>query len=139
MANEPPKKAPNPNPDRPPKPGDKDPNGNMGNFFGRTWFWIVLAVVILFGSRFFFGNQVETTGLVGLDEVARMVNQDQVDEIVVQGETISVDPRTGTTVRSHKEGSESLVATLRAPGGAPGEARQTADPRGKRTELQRDP
>ncbi len=112
MSNEPPKKTPNPTPNRPPKPGDKDPSGNMGGFFSRTWFWIILAVAILFGSRFLFGGQVETTGMIGLDEVASMVKQDQVDEIVVQGEAIIIDPKAGQTVRSRKEGTESLVATL---------------------------
>ena len=116
MANE----SPNQTPNKPPKPPVKDPkdpkgtdpNGNMGGYFSRTWFWILLAVVILFGSRFFFGGQVETTGMIGLDEVASMVKLDQVEEIVVQGEVIIVDPTTGPTVRSRKEDNESLVATL---------------------------
>jgi cell division protease FtsH len=84
----------------------------MGGFFSRTWFWIILAVAILFGSRFLFGGEVDTAGMIGLDEVAAMVNQDQIDEIVVQGDMIIVDPKAGQTVRSRKEGSESLVSTL---------------------------
>ena len=84
----------------------------MGGFFGRTWFWIVLAVAILFGSRFLFGGQVETSTMIGLDEVANMVKQDQVDEIVVQGDMIIVDPKAGQTVRSRKEDNESLISTL---------------------------
>ncbi|MGL4648088.1 MAG: ATP-dependent metallopeptidase FtsH/Yme1/Tma family protein, partial [Caldilineaceae bacterium] len=113
MANDP-KKNPTPAPGKGPnqKPGKTDPPGGIGSFFGRTWFWIVLAVLVLFGSRLLFGNTEPTTGLIGLDHVARLVTDGQVEEIVVQGDTIIVDPRTGNLQRSRKEGDESLAETL---------------------------
>ncbi len=125
MANEPKKNPPSnqnrkPDPNQKPgaqkpgaqKPGSQGPGGGMGSFFSRTWFWIVLAVLVLFGTRLLFGNNEPTTGLIGLDHVARLVMDGQVEEIVVQGDTIIVDPRTGNLQRSRKEGDESLAETL---------------------------
>jgi cell division protease FtsH len=108
MANQP-DKTPN---SKPPGGGDRDPS-NMGSFLSRSWFWIVLAVAVLFGSRFFFSGQMETSNLVGLDEVAAMVAAGSVKEIVIQGDLLAVEPLTGQSVRSRKEGEEALVDTLR--------------------------
>lgn len=93
-------------------PNNRDPN-NLGSFFGRTWFWIILAVAVLFGSRFLFNGQVENTTMIGLNEVAQMVTQGEINELIVQGETIIVDPTSGSNLRSRKEGTESLAETLR--------------------------
>lgn len=120
MANE-----PNKTPNRPSKPGgdprnsNRDPNrdpkngNNMGSFLSRTWFWIALAVLVLFGSRFLFGGQVESSGMIGLDQVAQLVSDGQVEEIVVQGDLLVVDPKTGQSMRSRKENDEPLADTLR--------------------------
>jgi len=97
-------------------PNNRDPNrdpNNVGAFFSRTWFWIILAVAVLFGSRFLFGGQVETSTMIGLNEVAQMVTEGKVNELIVQGETVIIDPNSGANLRSRKEGSESLVDTLR--------------------------
>jgi cell division protease FtsH len=107
MANEPQKTPPK----KQQPGGDRDPGG-IGSFLGRTWFWIILAVVVLFGSRFIFGAPTESTNLIGLDQVALMVKENQVRELVIQGEVVTVQPVNGQAMRARKEGEESVIDTL---------------------------
>lgn len=97
-------------------PNNRDPNrdpNNVGTFFGRAWFWIILAVAVLFASRFLFNGQAESATMIGLNEVAQMVTTGNVNELIVQGDTVIIDPTSGSNLRSRKEDGESLVDTLR--------------------------
>src|SRR5690554_7507964 len=100
--------------------GNSGGSGNGGNgggsFLGRSWFWLVLAVLVLFGSRFFFGRPTDTSNMIGLNEVARYVANGQVDRVVVQGDIITLELDNSEEWRSRKEGDESLLETLKALG-----------------------
>ncbi len=110
--------APEKKPSPPRKPsGGQEPKGQGGNFFSRGWFWIVLAILILFGSRFFLNSTTDLGDAVGLNDVARLINEDKVSEITVQGEAVMVTLKNqDEPVRTRKEGGESLLDTLQALG-----------------------
>ncbi len=92
-----------------------DDKGQNGNFFSRGWFWIILVVLALFGSRFLFNTTSEVGDMVGLNEVAQLINQGQVKSITVQGEAVTVELNNEQkSVRTRKEGNESLLVTLGA-------------------------
>lgn len=104
----------------PPSNNEKDPQTPKtpgGNFFSRGWFWIILVVLILFGSRYFFNTSGDSSSTIGLNEVAQYVMDDRVSQIVVQGEVVTIE-LTGQDemLRSRKEDNESLLETLKALG-----------------------
>ncbi|MCB0125601.1 MAG: ATP-dependent metallopeptidase FtsH/Yme1/Tma family protein, partial [Caldilineaceae bacterium] len=68
-----------------------EPKGPGGNFWGRGWFWIILAVLILFGSRYFLGSSTDTGDTIGLNEVADHIANDEVKKITVQGELVTLE------------------------------------------------
>ncbi len=78
----------------------------------RGWFWIILAVLILFGSRFIFSPTEDTGDLVGLNEVAKYVEDGAVSKLVVQGDAIIIELKNQETKRSRKEDGVSLLTTL---------------------------
>ncbi|OUC06074.1 cell division protein FtsH, partial [Litorilinea aerophila] len=82
----------------------------------RSWFWLVLAVLILFGSRFFLGRPTDTSNMIGLNEVAQHVQNGDVNRIEVQGDLVTVVLRDGTPLRSRKETDQSLLETLKTLG-----------------------
>lgn len=95
----------------------KEPKGSGGNFFSRGWFWIILAVLILFGSRYFLNTSSDTSDTIGLNQVAQLVNDGKVSKIVVQGELVTVELKEEeNTLSTRKEGEESLLDTLKALG-----------------------
>ncbi len=96
--------------------GGEDPKGSGGSFLGRSWFWLVLAVLVLFGSRFFFSRPADTSNMVGLNEVAQKVEAGQVQRIIVQGDLVTVELSEGDDVRSRKETDYSLLDTLKTLG-----------------------
>jgi cell division protease FtsH len=96
--------------------GGQDPKGSGGSFLGRSWFWLVLAVLVLFGSRFFFSRPVDMSNLVGLNEVAQKVEAGEVARIVVQGDLVTIEMRQGPDLRSRKETGYSLLETLKTMG-----------------------
>ena len=89
----------------------RDPNGG---FLGRSWFWIILVVVLLFGSRLLFNRPDDASDVIGLNEVAQLVKAGSVREISVQGEIVTVMLRDEVEKRSRKEGNESILTTLAA-------------------------
>ena len=109
--------------DKNPKPqrkGNEPDKGQTGNFFSRGWFWIVLVVLALFASRFLFNTTSEVGDMVGLNQVAQLINQEQVEKITVQGEAVTVELKDNQkSVRTRKEGTESLLVTLAALGVEP--------------------
>ncbi|GIV76173.1 ATP-dependent zinc metalloprotease FtsH [Litorilinea aerophila] len=97
--------------------GGQDPKGpGNGSFLSRSWFWLVLAVLILFGSRFFLGRPTDTSNMIGLNEVAQHVQNGDVNRIEVQGDLVTVVLRDGTPLRSRKETDQSLLETLKTLG-----------------------
>jgi cell division protease FtsH len=93
-----------------------DPRNSGGNFLSRSWFWLVLAVVVLFGSRFFLSRPTDTANMVGLNEVAAYVSAGQVQRIIVQGDIVTLQLNNSEEKRSRKENDESLMETLKALG-----------------------
>ncbi|MCL4829091.1 MAG: ATP-dependent zinc metalloprotease FtsH [Caldilinea sp.] len=81
----------------------------------RGWFWIVLVILLVIGSRFMFSSSGDAANLVGLNQVARYVNNDDVRSIIVQGDTVYVQLKSTTNrVQTRKEPNESLLETLRS-------------------------
>jgi len=96
---------------------DKSPKTNLGNFFNRSWFWILLALLIIFGTRQFFDSATDSQNIIGLDEVAQYINDGEVKELNVQGEVIYIElANNGGIKQSRKEEGESLPSTLIALG-----------------------
>jgi len=91
---------------------NQDPEGGVPSMLARSWFWIVLIVVILFGSRMLFQRPSNDADMAGLNEVARSVTAGEVQEITVQGEVVTATLNDGSEMRTRKEGEESLLNTL---------------------------
>jgi hypothetical protein len=93
----------------------RTPNGPTnpgGNWLSRGWFWIVLIILLVIGSRYLFNGPTEATNLVGLDRVAAAVQGDRVESIVIQGESVTVTLKDGSRLYTRKETAESLLDTL---------------------------
>ena len=106
----------NPPPPRKPNsgdPGDRDPRNSAGNILSRSWFWIVLAILVLFGSRFLLSRPSDSGDVIGLNAVAKEVADGQVNQITVQGDTITIKKSDGQLQHSRKESDRSLLATLK--------------------------
>ena len=100
---------------RPNDPNHRPPAGaNGGNWFSRGWFWIVLAILLVIGSRYLFTTSGDASNLVGLNQLASYVNAGEVRSITVQGDTVYVQLKTGEKLQTRKENDESLLETLRA-------------------------
>jgi cell division protease FtsH len=97
----------------------KEPNNPGAGIFSRIWFWIILAVLVLVGSRFIFNTPVDQSKEIGLNELAQVINQNKVETIVVQGETIYVTLTDKQKRTGNKENNVSLLDTLRALGVSP--------------------
>ncbi len=95
----------------------QEPRNSGGNFLGRSWFWLVLAVLVLFGSRFLFSRPTDTNNMIGLNEVAAYVQRNEVQRITVQGDIVTLElNNSDEEKRSRKENSQSLLETLKALG-----------------------
>ncbi len=88
------------------------PNTPGGNWLSRGWFWIVLVILLVIGSRYLFNGPTESTNLVGLDRVAAAAQGNRVESIVIQGESVTVTLKDGTKLYTRKETDESLLVTL---------------------------
>ncbi len=95
---------------------EPDPNDRFRQLFSRSWVWIVLVVVLLFGYRLIFNPPTNTGDLQGINEVAQLIETGQVKQIVVQGDEVLVTLNDGTQLRSRKESGESLLSVLRSLG-----------------------
>ena len=119
MTDKKPQQNPSNGPKRPNNSGgnDNDPNDRFRQLFSRSWIWIILVVVLLFGYRLIFSPPVNTGDLVGINEVAQLVSKGEVKEIIVQGDEVLVELKNNNTkLRTRKESGESLLTTLRAMG-----------------------
>jgi cell division protease FtsH len=96
--------------------GNQEPGGpNMSNL-ARSWFWIVLIVVILFGSRLLFTPRSDTSSMIGLNQAANMVAAGDVRSVTVQGEVVTLTLDSGEEMRTRKESGESLLNTFQSLG-----------------------
>ncbi len=95
---------------------EPDPNDRFRQIFSRSWVWIVLVIVLLFGYRLIFNPPTNTGDLQGINEVAQLIQAGEVKQIIVQGDEVLVTLNDGTQLRSRKESGESLLAVLRSLG-----------------------
>ena len=103
----------------PKRPSDHrtPPGSNGGNWLSRSWFWIVLVILLLIGSRFLFAPSGDAANLVGLNQVANYINNDDVRSILVQGDAVYVQLKSSAQrLQTRKENNQSLLDTLRALG-----------------------
>jgi cell division protease FtsH len=87
-----------------------------GNWLSRGWFWIVLVILLVVGSRYLFNGTSESADQVGLNVLASQVQAGKVKSLVVQGENVTIIPVDGSRTYTRKEEDESLFDTLRALG-----------------------
>jgi cell division protease FtsH len=77
----------------------------------------VLVILLIIGSRFLFAPSGDAASLVGLNQVARYINNDDVRSILVQGDIVYVQLKSSTQrLQTRKENNQSLLETLRALG-----------------------
>ena len=72
----------------------QEPRNSGGNFLGRSWFWLVLAVLVLFGSRFLFSRPTDTSNMIGLNEVARHVENGDVNRLPYRATSLRYNSKT---------------------------------------------
>lgn len=102
---------------KPPRKQDDDTEGSGRNtMFGRGWFWLILILLVLFGSRFLFSRPTETANSIGLNEVARYASEERISNIVVQGDQLTVTLNNGDDFSARKEPGVSLLNSLAALG-----------------------
>ena len=98
------------------KRDNQEPGEPGNNMFNRSWFWIILVILMLFGSRLIFNRPSDTSEMIGLNEIARYIEDNKVQEIVVQGEIVTVFLNDESELKSRKEDDESLLISLQALG-----------------------
>ncbi|GIV74425.1 MAG: ATP-dependent zinc metalloprotease FtsH [Caldilinea sp.] len=77
----------------------------------------MLVILLIIGSRFLFAPSGDAASLVGLNQVARYINNDDVRSILVQGDIVYVQLKSSTQrLQTRKENNQSLLETLRALG-----------------------
>ena len=96
--------------------GPNGPGAPCGNWLSRGWFWIVLVVLLVIGSRYIFNNASDSADQVGLNVLASQIKAGDVKSLVVQGDTVTIVPTSGTRSYTRKEEGESLFDTLRGLG-----------------------
>jgi len=89
---------------------------NFNQWMGRSWFWVLLVLAVLFGSRFLFDTEVDNTQVIGLNELVQNIESDRVAKLTVQGEIIKIEQRDGTELRSRKENDENLFELMQSLG-----------------------
>ncbi|MEZ4559939.1 MAG: AAA family ATPase, partial [Caldilineaceae bacterium] len=94
--------------------GNRPPGNDNGNFIGRSWFWIVLVILALFGSRLLFNRPTDISSMVGLNEIAQAITDGDVTRVVVQGDIVTAYLSGTEDLRSRKEGDESFLKSMEA-------------------------
>ncbi|HRJ42968.1 MAG TPA: ATP-dependent zinc metalloprotease FtsH [Caldilineaceae bacterium] len=110
----PPPKRPRNGDNKQSNPNDQDPNERFRQAFNRSWVWIIIAVVIIFGYRMLANPQVASDDVIGLNGVAEAIQDNRVKEIVVQGDDVILSLSGPERLRSRKEAGESLLDSLSA-------------------------
>ncbi len=101
---------------KPTQRNDSGGNNQGGNWLSRGWFWIVLIILLVIGSRYLFSGSNDAANLVGLNRVADAVREGEVESIVVQGDSVTVTLDDAKRLYTRKEEGESLMDTLGALG-----------------------
>ncbi|MBP7964413.1 MAG: ATP-dependent zinc metalloprotease FtsH [Caldilineaceae bacterium] len=78
----------------------------------RSWVWILIAVLMLVGFRYFAQGTTETGSEVGINLVAQHIQKGSVRTLAVQGEEVFVTLNDGTELRSRKETDTGMLETL---------------------------
>jgi cell division protease FtsH len=91
-------------------------NAPGGNWLSRGWFWIVLVVLLVIGSRYLFNGAADSADQVGLNVLASEIKAGDVKSLVVQGDSVTIIPVSGPRSYTRKEEGESLFDTLRGLG-----------------------
>jgi cell division protease FtsH len=99
--------------------GNRNGQPPGSNWLSRGWFWIVLVVLLVIGSRYLFTGTGDAENLVGLNKVATYVTAGQVEAITVQGDQVTVTLEGGNRLHTRKENEESLLVTLQKLGVSP--------------------
>ncbi|MCB0045408.1 MAG: ATP-dependent metallopeptidase FtsH/Yme1/Tma family protein [Caldilineaceae bacterium] len=99
---------------RPQRNKNQEPDGPNISGLSRGWFWIVLIIAVIFGSRFFFSSNVDNADIISLNQAAALVTDQEVRTIAVQGEQVTLTLKNGDVLNTRKEADESLLNTLRA-------------------------
>ena len=77
--------------------GPGSPGGPTGgNWLSRGWFWIVLVILLVVGSRYLFNGSTDSADQVGLNVLASQVQAGKVKSLVVQGDTVTIIPIEGS-------------------------------------------
>ena len=101
---------------KPPQGGDPGNENPGSNWLSRGWFWIVLVILLVIGSRYLFSGSNDATNLTGLNEVASAVQDGSVQSIVVQGDAVTVQLKDGSKLYTRRESGESLIDTFESLG-----------------------
>ncbi len=102
--------SPNRRPTNPQEPG----NGGSNIFNRSIWFWIVLIVLIVIGSQLLFNNPTDSANVIGLNQVASLINNGEVKTITVQGDVVSLVLNNNEKKSSRKEMDAGLLESLKA-------------------------
>ncbi len=95
----------------PPK-DDQDSTQRLREMLNRSWVWILIAVLMLVGFRYFAQGTTETGSEVGINLVAQHIQKGSVRTLAVQGEEVFVTLNDGTELRSRKETDTGMLETL---------------------------
>ncbi len=108
---EPKDKKPDQKRPEPPK-DDQDSAQRLREMFNRSWVWILVAVLMLFGFRYFAQDNTDIGTEVGINAVAQHIQAGRVQSLAVQGEQIFVTLNDGEELNSRKEPNTGVLETL---------------------------
>ncbi len=91
---------------------DQDSAQRMREMFNRSWVWILVAVLMLIGFRYFSQGSTDIGTEVGINTVAQHIQAGRVQSIAVQGEQIFVTLSGGEELNSRKEIGTGVLETL---------------------------
>lgn len=79
-----------------------------------AWAWILAILAIILALQLFFSRRINSPEEVPLSEVVAYIENEQVDRIVVNGDSLEITLQDGTELSSTKEPGVGFMATLEA-------------------------
>ncbi|MFW6068580.1 MAG: ATP-dependent metallopeptidase FtsH/Yme1/Tma family protein, partial [Chloroflexota bacterium] len=79
-----------------------------------AWAWILAILAIILALQLFFSRRINSPEEVPLSEVVAYIENEQVDRIVVNGDSLEITLQDGTEVSSTKEPGVGFMETLAA-------------------------
>ena len=104
-------KKPTPKKPEPPH-DDQNPNQRLREILSRSWIWILVALLMLIGFRYYTQSTADTGTEVGINQVAQYIQEGKVQTLEVQGEQLFVTLAGGEALRSRKEADSGMLETL---------------------------